>query len=132
MNTRHQLFFNLGMDIVERGKTVWVLRSPKAIEEKRFRSFFGTDAIMCHRLWVLCEPKSMIGGGVEEKHLLRALLFLKLYLPESVSSRLVGADEKTVRKWCWLFVREISYLKCRVVSQRFALIMVSLGLTVSI
>jgi hypothetical protein len=47
-------------------------------------------------------------------------MFLKLYCSESVLATLAGAgkksvDEKTIRKWCWLFVEEINHLKYKVI-----------------
>ncbi len=45
------------------------------------------------------------------KHLLWALLFLKVYATESINSLICGADEKTCRKWSWTFVRLQSQLE---------------------
>jgi hypothetical protein len=47
-------------------------------------------------------------------------MFLKLYCAKSVLATLAGArqksvDEKTFRKWSWLFVEEINHLKYRVI-----------------
>ena len=39
-----------------------------------------------------------------------ALLFLKLYEIEPVNASLVRCDEKTFRKWSWLFVEAIGDL----------------------
>ena len=46
------------------------------------------------------------------EHLLWALLHMKLYCPEPTNAALVGASEKTFRKWCHIFVRLIAK-KCR-------------------
>jgi hypothetical protein len=58
--------------------------------------------------------------GVKPANLLWALMFLKLYCAQSVLATLAGAgeksmDEKTFRKWTWLFVEEINHLKYRVI-----------------
>jgi hypothetical protein len=49
-----------------------------------------------------------------------ALMLLKLYCAKSVLATLAGArqksvDEKTFRKWSWLFVEKINHLKYRVI-----------------
>ena len=46
----------------------------------------------------------------EPKHLLWALLFCKVYGSESVHHNLTGADEKTLRKWIFIFLGLISEL----------------------
>ena len=88
-----EFFFTVGMEIVERGKDVKI-REQTPTNTKRFRSFFGTDPEMCSRLWFMCEPQRTMPDGAKQKHLMWALLFLKLYLPESVNCRLAGVDEK--------------------------------------
>ncbi|KAG9414463.1 hypothetical protein AC1031_013822 [Aphanomyces cochlioides] len=45
-------------------------------------------------------------------HLLWALMFLKTYATEGEYHALTGADEKTFRKWCWIWVNIISDLDC--------------------
>jgi hypothetical protein len=62
----------------------------------------------------------MMPNGVKPANLLWALMFLKLHCAESVLATLAGAgqksvDEKTFRKWTWLFVEEINHLKYRVI-----------------
>ena len=57
-------------------------------------------------------------AGVEEKHLLWSLRFLRVYDTEENGACAVGkVDEKTYRKWTFLFVEEISYLESEVVSR---------------
>jgi len=54
--------------------------------------------------------------GVVPEHLLWALMFMKVYGKESMHCTMAGAvDEKTFRKWVWIFVLEISYLESEVV-----------------
>ena len=48
--------------------------------------------------------------GARPEHLLWALLFLKLYELEPVNASLARCDEKTFRKWSWLFVEAIGDL----------------------
>ena len=43
-------------------------------------------------------------------HLLWALLFLKRYDTEHTNHSITGADEKTFRKWVWIFVDMLAYM----------------------
>ena len=44
------------------------------------------------------------------------LMFLKMYGKESAMSSMAGVDEKTYRKWVWIFVFKIADLEALVVS----------------
>lgn len=44
-------------------------------------------------------------------HLLWTLLFLKQYNPEHIMGTLLQRDEKTLRKWIWLFVTQLALIK---------------------
>lgn len=93
-----------------------------ATEMTRFKAMFGTGPDNCARIWAMIDPFASMPAGVQVVHLLWALMFLKLYDSESVLSSLAGGsgeavDEQTFRKWCWLFVGEISHLQYRVVSE---------------
>jgi hypothetical protein len=86
-------------------------------ELKNCRAFFGTSFVVCADLWNRLDPVNKISPGSEPKHLLWSLLFMKVYSSEKVHVRLVGGvDEKTFRKWAWLFVDAIASLKSEVVS----------------
>jgi hypothetical protein len=74
----------------------------------RFRSLFGATPKVCSILWI--SLADTVPAYSESKHLLWALLFLKTYTSEHVMHALTGADEKTVRKWVWIFVQLISDL----------------------
>ena len=53
----------------------------------------------------------------KKKHLLWALHLAKVYASESVLSSNVGSpDEKTYRKWAWLFLDRLASLSFHVVS----------------
>ena len=58
--------------------------------------------------------------GSRPVHLLWSLLFLKRYDTEHVNRSLTQADEKTWRKWVWIFVELLANLD--VVSEYFAAI----------
>jgi hypothetical protein len=68
-------------------------------------------------VWKKIDPAKSMPRGVRSYHLLWSLYFLKVYpVEEQGSSNIGGVDEKTYRKWLWLFVTAISYLEYPVVS----------------
>jgi len=113
-----EAFLTIGKELMLRF-TVVVL----AADLTRFRSMFGTSPENCARLWKMIDPFASMPNGVHPRHLLWALMFLKLYCAESVLCTLAGGkngavDEKTFRKWCWLFVESISDMQYSVVSAK--------------
>ena len=89
--------------------------------DRRFRSNFGTSPEGCAAIWNLLDPYTTITTkGLSPKHLLWALMFLKVYAKESIHCSMAGGvDEKTFRKWVWLFIYEISFLESAVLSGLF-------------
>jgi hypothetical protein len=91
--------------------------------DRRFREMFGCSPAIVARAWNWIE--NVIGWtGLEEyptrriDYLLWSLLFLKVYGKEStLSSLLGGVDEKTYRKWVWLYVVALSSLESFIVSK---------------
>lgn len=83
-------------------------QSSKFVAERRFSSFFGVTPHICCIIWNKCKPMVPIGG--EAKHLLWCLSFLKQYAVEHYRRSIFNADEKTIRKWTWLFVKILSDL----------------------
>lgn len=75
---------------------------------RRFKSFFGTTPHICSLIWQLL--LDFVPPESEPKHLLWCLFFLKQYDIEHTRRTLFGADEKTIRKWTWIFVKLISDL----------------------
>lgn len=69
---------------------------------RRFTSLFGVSPRVCAIAWDLIRQKIPRGG--EPKHLLWAFLFLKVYYTEAVMRTITGVDDKTQRKWTWLFI----------------------------
>jgi hypothetical protein len=74
---------------------------------RRFRGLFGVSPASCAVLWTLIEDKP---PGSKPKHLLWSLLFLKGYANEHMNSAVVGVDEKTFRKWSWIFINLLADL----------------------
>lgn len=99
-----QLFESLGMAIAHHNDDV----DQSLTGRRRFRSLFGTSPLICSIAWTLIQPSLPDGG--EPKHLLWALLFMKTYMTEHAMRVLTGADEKTQRKWIWIFIDLLSSL----------------------
>lgn len=79
-----------------------------AIALRRFKAHFGVTPIVCSIIWE--HIKNELPPGAEAKHLLWTLLFLKTYVDEHNRHSLFGADEKTIRKWTWIFIKHLSEL----------------------
>ena len=82
-----------------------------AVEYRRFRGNFGTTPEICVILWGMITPNEIMPKGVKCCHLLWALMFLKLYASEHVLCSMAECDEKTFRKWAWLFVLALADLE---------------------
>lgn len=77
---------------------------------------FECSAKVVLQLWNMIISNADIQGSPKIAHLLWALMFLKIYSKETVTSRLAGGvDEKTYRKWVWIFVTAIADLEVDVV-----------------
>ena len=80
--------------------------------KRRVRSYFRTSPSICVKIWEKIDPYNAIEyGRVEFKHLLWALMFMKIYSSENILASLAGCDEKTFRKWVWIFIHEIANLE---------------------
>ena len=75
---------------------------------RRFRAAFGTSPRVCSVLWSKCHESFDIPVNALPVHLLWVLLFLKLYASEQVNAALTKSDEKTFRKWSWLFIEALA------------------------
>ena len=78
------------------------------IGRQRFREFFGIPPELCSIVWNELYNSDAIPVFGQPHHLLWALLFLKRYFTEHVMSAVIGHDEKTIRKWVWIFVHLLS------------------------
>lgn len=91
------------------------LRIPSTWQSKRveqeFRGFFGAPVEVITDLWNRIDPL-IDDEAAKPKHLLWALVFIKVYASEAVHCCIVGwPDKKTFRKWSWYFLEKIFYLK---------------------
>ena len=78
---------------------------------RRFREHFYATPIVCSILWNMMTEKQMHPNGATVKCMLCALLFLKCYNTETVNSGTMNLDEKTVRKWQWIYIDLIAGLR---------------------
>jgi len=62
---------------------------------------FGITPEIASDMWGII-PRVRYG---EPKHMLWACMFLKLYTTETIHSSLAGCNEKTFRKWAFLYIR---------------------------
>lgn len=87
------------------------------VKARKWSSCFGVSSEVCVDVWIRIDPANSMPKGAKTHHLLWALYFLNVYPRETQgSSNIGGVDEKTYRKWVWLFVTAISYLEYPVVS----------------
>lgn len=79
---------------------------------RRFKSFFGITPQVCYIVWQ--KVKNEAPSDSQPKHLLWCLNFLKQYSVEPrvehTRKALFESDEKTVRKWTFIFVKLLSDL----------------------
>jgi len=87
--------------------------------ERTFRSHFGVAPIVASKCWNMM-TSGMYDGyfdiNFEPKHLLWALMLLKMYALEPVHAGIAKCDQKTFRKWSLLMVEAIASLLSDVVS----------------
>ena len=103
-----ELFF------IKLGASLWLSKSAASLLslKRRFAGMFGClphiCAIMFEYLRQMNEIQWPLSLGIEPKHLLWALLFLKRYNTEEINLSIVGCDEKTFRKWTWKVIEGLS------------------------
>ena len=104
-----------------RGSDLGDRRGSAVTADRRFRAWFGPSTNVCAKTWVLVvEMHAEDGGmrpGATKERFLWALKILKGYdTEENLATSAGGVDEKTLRKWGWFFIDEISFLEPAVVS----------------
>lgn len=92
-----ELFWSLGCQLISHDQNNSI-----NIGMRRFKSFFGVSPLICEKVFHLLGGKRPRGSKPE--HLLWSFLFLKQYNTEHVNHSITKADEKTFRKWVWIFV----------------------------
>lgn len=102
-------FWKLGHDLSGHN-----LCNSERVGMRRYKAMFGVTPNVCHIIWKLIQ--SRLPEGNTPTHLLWTLYFLKNYNTEEVNRAVFHADEKTIRKWVWVFVDHLS--RMRVVSPK--------------
>ena len=72
-------------------------------DDRSFVAFFGCSPNRVAEIWEVCSRPSK-----HLKHLLWALCFMKLYLPEDVLVVMLGCSKPTLKKWTWLWIESIA------------------------
>ena len=81
-------------------------------KNRRFRACFGAPSNVVAELWNRIVAHGEIESDAHPKHLLWALIHLKVYSTEQIHCSIVGwPSERTFSKWAWYFVERISLLK---------------------
>jgi len=108
--------------------------------QKRWMSLFGVSPFVCALIWNMLAPtiNTTFGHCVHPRHLLWALCFLKVYATEKPMRIICGGgskqdapDEKTYRKWVWIFVYSMHDLYDTLVSASLHCSFVSLHSLIS-
>lgn len=103
MNANAALFWKIGLKYANTK-----YKASETLKCRRFKSFFGVSPSICCLIWskvVLQAPPD-----ARPQHLLWCLNFLKKYSVEHTRHSIFKADEKTVRKWTWIFVELLADL----------------------
>ena len=86
------------------------------VEDCAFREMFGCSVLTSIIAWKLLSRYDMLPCGGKIHHLLWTLFFMKTYSKSKVMASTAGTDEKTMRKWVWLFIPALASLHTVVVS----------------
>ena len=86
-------------------------------KDARFKSLFGASSLVIAEIWHRIEETVVLEDpNAERKHLLWALVFLKVYATEEIHCAIVGwPNAETFRKYSWYFVRKIFELEDEVI-----------------
>ena len=86
-------------------------------KDMRFKACFGASAEIVADIWNRIKVHGPIASGGEPKHLLWALIHLKVYSTVETHCALVGWPcSRTFAKWSWYFVERIAELKDDLIS----------------
>ena len=83
--------------------------NPGVVTQRRFIAMYGVPPEVCPIIWTHMEEDPEYYRGLLPRHLLWALLFLKVYATEEIHVALCGGvDPKTYRRHVWLIVGILS------------------------
>ena len=118
---QERAFINHGLKLMNRdtmgGRTVF---------DRRFKAFFGVKPMAVVTVWRLLKKKKWFEKNMStepnKEHLLWAMRFMKSYSTEEIHAAEVQKNEKTWRKWTWLYLEGIASVTDEVVSLNFYLV----------
>lgn len=84
------------------------MKTVRKASERDFRSLFGVSPVVASLLFA--DIDKIVQFRAQAKHLLWALLFLKVYSTEAIHCAIAGADPKTFRKLSYVYTRALSSL----------------------
>ena len=93
-------------------KTFRIAIGKKRGDDRTFRTLFGVSPEVCVDLWQICKFKK----STRPKHLLWALLFIKVYATEDVLCSIAHTNRRTFRDWMWPTLEAVKKSKSKVVS----------------
>ena len=105
---------------LEHAREIWgrdkaIARSTQ-IEDREFREMFGCGVGVAVSCWEKLVEKNLVPDKGSSRHLLWALMFLKVYGKECTMCKLAGVkDPKTFRYQVWIFNPAIAELESSVV-----------------
>jgi hypothetical protein len=105
-----KIFFNLGVTLMNSNPNL-----AAGTTARRWATNFATSPLVCSIVWDMLEPEDWAETTAEPKHLLWTMHFMKTYKKEGDLRGFAKCDEKTVRKWVWLFMERIAALAKEVV-----------------
>jgi len=107
MNQTERHWFKMGYELVQ-GK---LPRSMNSYSMRIFRQHFGCSPLVIKKCWdLLGDDRS------EQRHLLWALLFLKVYGKETTNAAICKCCDRTFRENVWRMIYALSDLESDVVS----------------
>jgi hypothetical protein len=114
----------LGSDIMKRSPPLLMpgkRATTAATFNDRWISHFNTEPEVCLQLWTMIRENPVDGldeYDFQPKHVLWALLFLKLYNTYTVLSGMCDCHEDTYSDWTWRILKVIMYFEDEVVSKQ--------------
>ena len=105
MKVSSNIFRRLGTELVS--------KRSKPLDDRFFVAFYGSNPDVVADFWDMLIPRKP--KAARPKHLLWALMFMKLYIPEDALMILLDASKETVRKWTWFYIEEIALLSEQVI-----------------
>ena len=88
-----------------------VIQKSDGTNYRRWMSCFGTLPKVMAKLWTFINPAETLPRGAAPVHMAWTFYYMKKYDTEHGSTRgiVTKPDEKTFRKWVWLFIEASSY-----------------------